>query len=484
MKMWSIVVRSAFVLAGLSVLARALPGDEAVPGPQIIELAERFLKAKEPAVREDLAPRLDASGRDPEAVVAALRAKPPREFKSGYLPGEHFITPELREKHPDDLLYIVVPESYRPEQATGLIVMLHGGSSASKREQPNIYMNTAETNLKETGTALGRVFAATGMIAVGPSAPWNEKSNARWCLPEADEYLCDVILEMQKRFNIDPNRVALMGHSMGGFGAYHHAQRQPDRFAVVLASAGAWETAYWPLLRGTPLWIAHGAKDAVPGKRPYFTDVSFARITDRLLTEQGIEHEYLEHPNGHSDGREGLRQFIERMPAMRRDAYYPHVVAATPRGWKLIARYEGLHNRWVSILETAEGTLTHDFLAKEGPVQSFGMPLENWEGWRLRHERRELEGASVDAVNCGDNRFEATTRNVKRFSLWLHPKMADFSRPVCVSVDGKVVFNEKVRPAVSTALRSFERRRDWGLIYPVEIELRIEPKAAEASCGD
>ena len=57
---------------------------------------------------------------------------------------------------------------------------------------------------------------------------------------------------MSARYNIDPNRVFLTGQSMGGWGGYHHVQVQPDRFAAVLTSAGAWRSAYWPVIRGTP----------------------------------------------------------------------------------------------------------------------------------------------------------------------------------------------------------------------------------------
>ena len=274
---------------------------------------------------------------------------------------------------------------------------------------------------------------------------------------------------------VDPDRVVLMGHSMGGFGAYPQAQRQPDRFSVVLASAGAWALAYRPVLHGTPLWLVHGARDAEPGVRPHFTDVSYARFADKLLREQGLVHEYREHPRGHAidDGREIYRAFLERMPHMRRDAYCAHVVVVTPRGWTANAMHEAPHNRWLSILETGKGKLTYDALTSEGPPQSAKMPLANWQGWRLIHTRRELDGTMVEAVNRGQNVFDVTTRGVKRFSLWLHPKMVDFSKPVRVSVDGKMAFHGPVRPTLSAALRSFERRRDWGLIYTAEIQVTV-----------
>jgi len=422
-------------------------------------------------VKQRLAQRLDASGCDPVSVVRSLRPPPVTDVKPGYYPEQHFRVPEFRAQHPDDLLFYVVPESYRPDTPTGLIVLMHGGGHGSPRTAPRTYMRMNDRK----GRAYGDAFYKSGMIAVGPSAPF-KKSSARWCVPEADDYIRDVVLEFQARFNIDPNHVVLMGYSMGGFGAFHQVQRQPDRFAAVLAGAGAWTFAYWPVTQGTRLWIVHGANDAVPGKRPRFTDVLYARWADKLLTAQGIPHEYLEHDGGHDleAAHAPMCRFVERMPSVRRDPHYPHVVCATPRGYSRGMKYPAPHNRWVSIVETTEGKLTYDCLRSEGPRQGWKMPIKNWEGWKLIHYRQDHPGAMVDATNLGGNRFQVTTRNVKRFALWLHPKMVDFAKPVRVSVNGKLAFDAAAKPSVSAALRSFERRRDWGLIYTAEVRVTVQ----------
>jgi len=83
-----------------------------------------------------------------------------------YFQAKHFETPTLRQRHPDDLLYYIVPESYRPEEPTGLIVLMHGGSKGSNRKMPHWYIRT-----DGKGSKLGLDMARTGMIAVAPSAP-------------------------------------------------------------------------------------------------------------------------------------------------------------------------------------------------------------------------------------------------------------------------------------------------------------------------
>ena len=43
---------------------------------------------------------------------------------------------------------------------------------------------------------------------------------------------------MQKRYNIDAERIYLYGHSMGGRGSWYIGLRKPDLFAAVAAFAG------------------------------------------------------------------------------------------------------------------------------------------------------------------------------------------------------------------------------------------------------
>ena len=206
------------------------------------------------------------------------------------------------------------------------------------------------------------MFAATGMITVGPSAPWDTETAHRWCLASADEYLADVIEECKARFNIDPDCVFLIGHSMGGFGAFHHVQRSPDRFAAVIANSGSWDRAYWPAIRGTPLCIVQGAHDAEAGVRWHYTDIAYGRWTDKLLNADGIEHTYLEHDGHHSIcfGKPLIAKYFESAKDLRRDPYYPHIVLASPVGYGSSYCFGVEDNRWLTLDETTPGDLVYD----------------------------------------------------------------------------------------------------------------------------
>jgi predicted esterase len=458
--------RLAVPLLALLALVRVACG-EALDRDAALAVCREYLRSDSRSERQELLARLSGYKGEIDAVLQLLSKRAYRPVKLGYYGEEHFATAEFRKKHPDDLLYFVVPKDYREDRPTGLIVFLHGGGAATSRRAPQATLRFPDSDTPRYSNASGDMLAATGMITVGPSAPWNGKSWYRWCLRAADEYLTDVILECKNRFNIDPNRVFLLGHSMGGFGAYHQALRGPDRFAAVVVNSGAWSLGYWPVIRGTPLCIVQGVHDAVSGVRWHYTDVEYGRSTDKILGRENLEHVYLEHDKNHGFGygREQVAAYFASARDLRRDPYYPHVTLASPQGFREDYCSSVRHNRWLTLDETIPGEMTYDKLVSHSEG--------DFDSWRLEHRQVGHPGAMIDAVNHGDNKITVTTRNVTRFTLWLHPRMVDVSKAVAIRVDGQVRFEDRVKPSLATALESYERRRDWAMIYPIKIELGI-----------
>jgi pimeloyl-ACP methyl ester carboxylesterase len=455
---------AALLLVALSAFFVPHPAS-AIDQTQAVKMAREYLLNKDAAERTRLLEKLERHDGDIDAVLKKLRERSYKSVKTGYRPREHFSEDDLLKKHPDDLLFFMVPREYMPDRSAGLIVFMHGGGSTTSRRAPGAFLDYPDNDGSYTNE-MGDVFAATGMIAVGPSALWNEDSSYRWCLPETDEYLADVVLECNSRFNIDPDRVILIGHSMGGFGAFHHAQRQPDRFAAVVANSGSWSLGYWPVIQGTPLCIVQGEHDARKGVRWHYTDIAYGRWTNKILNRDEIDHLYLEHAGKHGIGygKAKIAEYLETAKNLRRDPYYPHVVLASPVGFRQSYSFPVEHNRWLTLNEAAKGNLKYDELIGHGN--------DSFDDWHLEHETERLPGAMIDAKICGDNALRITTKNVARFTVWLHPKMVDVKKPVTIEINGKKVFSESVRPSLATAMESYDRRSDWGLVYPVKIGLQ------------
>ena len=416
-----------------------------------------------------------------EPVIRKLIASEERCWKpeTGFIEAQHFTAPGLKDRYREDLLYFFVPKAYETTKPFGLLIFMHGGGPGSPREAAKVVLSDPKTHKSSYG--LRPFIEDAPFIAVAPSAPWNEKSSARWCLPEADDYIAAVIRECRHRFNIDRDRVFLGGQSMGGFGAYHLCQRLPDRIAGGIACGGSWSASNWRCMVGTPLFIIHGAKDAIapgtPGKkaRPRFTDVFFARAAHDLLTQAGVDHVYAEHERGHplGEAQGPLSKFVPWMKSLRRDPLSPRVVAVTPRGWNAQTDSPAPHCRWISILDIGDDKIPFDAVKRTGPGPHWGETLEEFSRQGFELVELTVRGGIVDARYLSHNAFDVTTTNVRRFSIWLHPAMVDFSKPIVVTVNGRKQ-SYRAKPNLPDTLRSYQRRNDWGLIYHCELVISTD----------
>jgi len=447
---------------------------------EAVSLARRYLETPGDH-RTSLEVALKAYPGPIEPVIEALKPRPGRaESRKGEIQKEHFTASGLRERYPDDLLCFFVPSQYDHAEPFGLLVFMHGGDGRSPREKAIAIVSSPEDDQDSYG--LRPHIEKGSFITVAPSAPWDQECHKRWNLPEADEYISAVIRECEHRFNIDGNRIFLGGHSMGGFGAYHLCQRLNDRIAGGLLSAGAWKTSDFRCLAGTGVFIVHGRNDTAPGASPVkgqgtreneWTGVSFARGAVERMKRDGCGCVYHEHGGGHAfrDGKDGMSEFVRLTGSWRRDPFPRRVVAVSPRGsWLIDPVTATPHSYWVSIHEIDKGNIEYDSLALTGPNIAVTAEDLREQGYRL--VKTQLQGGRVEAVLRGNNVIEVKTENVRSFSLWLHSEMVDFSKLVTVVVNGAQEEHQIV-PSLLDALRSYERKRDWGLVYHAEFMISL-----------
>lgn len=113
-----------------------------------------------------------------------------------------------------------------------LLVFLHG-----RGENHRSYL---EEPMFEALADLGKRAPVIVFPSAGPSSYWHDREGGQWGSYVRDE----VVPEIVERFDIDPDRVAIGGISMGGFGAYDIARLSPNRFCAVGGHSPAlWESA-------------------------------------------------------------------------------------------------------------------------------------------------------------------------------------------------------------------------------------------------
>jgi len=489
------VAFSSLLIAGSS-WAQVTSAEQSNDFHQAVEAARGWTRAK-PADRANFEADLKKYEGDIDAIIQAIMPRGSAAFdeiKGREVKGDTFTVPELLARNPDHPFNYYVPSHYDRAKPMGLILWMHGGGTY--KPGANVKRRSSEGNLKELEAGDYILVAAEACHGVSfPEGAVLDEMAGRWSVPASERYLSDLVNEFMHRYHIDPNRIVLKGYSMGGIGAYNHAMRT-DRFATVGIGGGSWTWGTFDTLLNTPVFIWHGKNDSYWNSpedcRNRMTDVCHARFAHEILTELGYNHVYIETDGGHNnvnrlDGKwfSPTDQFFSGKTGFMvdkvRDPYPKRVIAMTPRGiYEMVdpktsgdpfRQAESLHDRWVSIEKYTAGPVLVDHLIKEGTIRK-AKTREEWLDYSATRSKGTFQGARIEIENLGANRFTAKTMHVDSYSIWLHPKMVDFNRPIKVTTNG-VTAEYTCKPSLLTALRSYDRRNDWGLIYPASITISV-----------
>jgi predicted peptidase len=134
----------------------------------------------------------------------------------------------------------------------------------------------------------------------------------------SEKDVMNVVAMMQKEFNVDENRIYLMGHSMGGAGALHLGQKYKEKWAAVAAIAPAAFTMLPD--RAEMLTSIHDAKlpvMIVQGVEDYAVEIQYTHQWIETMKELKMDYYYLEFPFGDhgtiiADGMPDIFRFFAR----------------------------------------------------------------------------------------------------------------------------------------------------------------------------
>jgi predicted esterase len=323
-------------------------------------------------------------------------------------------------------------------------VFLHGGGRKSPDTAPGNYFSKEKNWLMPD-------MADAPFIVAAPSAP-PASDGSRWNRDGVSRFIDATIAAARKKFNIDPDRVFLGGHSMGCYGSYHLGQILADRFAGVWMSAGAWWETDFRAFLGTPVYMQHGRLDCSPRReywgghssprRHHWCGVSFARAADELMSRDGVDHVYDEHNGGHSlsfpEAKAAMRRFFAWSADKHRNPYAKRTALVTPCGTKHPDVEKVVRSRWLELVEATEDEIAVDAIVLHGPAVA--QTDDDLKRQTYTLVKRYWDGARMIAENLGGNRFCVKVENVKRFVIYVSPKMGDVKKPFVVDFgDGRAV---------------------------------------------
>ena len=140
-----------------------------------------------------------------------------------------------------------VPARYPASSgAWPLIVYLHGFTGVAEEPfyNPTGLVRTADEKGYLLASALGR--------------------GDHYYSGEGDLDVLEVIADVARHYRVDPDRIYLMGHSMGGYGTNNVAAHHPDLFAAVAPAEGTASTDLHANLRHVP-WLMMTADEDLDG---------------------------------------------------------------------------------------------------------------------------------------------------------------------------------------------------------------------------
>jgi len=200
---------------------------------------------------------------------------------------------------------VFVPEDWTPHHKWPVILALHGAG-----ERGDDGLRQSDVGI---GTAIRSNRSAIEAIVVMPQCA----KHLWWTLPPMDDLAIAALAQATREFHGDSRRTYLTGLSMGGFGAWHLAQKYPGRFAALVVICGGIRPPS-PALNAipnlakitppdspssylaaaervgkTPVWIFHGAEDDI-------VPVAESRRMTEAMKKIGAEVHYTEYPGvGH-----------------------------------------------------------------------------------------------------------------------------------------------------------------------------------------
>jgi poly(3-hydroxybutyrate) depolymerase len=133
---------------------------------------------------------------------------------------------------------LYVPTTYDKERKTPLMIALHGlGSNPQQIMRYKGLTDQAEKHGYIVAAPMG--YNPRGWYGQ-PIPKKMSKADDPENLPELSEKdVMNVLGLVRKEFNIDPDRIYLMGHSMGGGGTWHLALKYPEIWAGLAPIAPA-----------------------------------------------------------------------------------------------------------------------------------------------------------------------------------------------------------------------------------------------------
>jgi pimeloyl-ACP methyl ester carboxylesterase len=439
----------AAVHASALMLLLAAAAAAAAP-PSIDSAFQKFWSARNPDDAVKAAAAVVSSGVTVDEALARLKRGRPyaSQVKRGLV---HL----QRRSVAGEFFYdLAIPDAYDPQRPYQVRVQLHGGVMMRETSQPRSGRGGA-------GVTLPGAEQIYVMPVSWRDAPW-------WSRVQLENV--DAILDSVKRtYNVDENHVVAAGVSDGATGLYYVAMRDTTPFAsflplngfmMVLANdrVGADADLFPTNLLNKPLFVVNGGEDPLYPIRSVEPYVGHLRGS-------GVTIDYHPRPEaGHNTAwwpemKDAFETFVRDHPRNP----YPDKLTWEATDHDLPSRAHWIVIDRVRPPTASEPRLEPDLNVFSGAGPNHGRDLFG----------RARPSGRVDAVRRG-NVVELTTRGVSDLTVLLSPDVFDFSQPIRVTANRRVVADGVQQPSLATMMKWAAKDNDRTMLFSGEIHVSIK----------
>jgi poly(3-hydroxybutyrate) depolymerase len=230
----------------------------------------------------------------PRSAQPALTASQKRVLECSY---------HLAEANADMPYTLFIPSTYDAKKPNALIVDLHGlnitplmqilfDGTTDLAEQYG-YIVVAPMGFSVSG---GWGARAGSPVATAQKKPGSDVNYGSGELSEIDAMT--LLKSVREKYKVDPNRIYLMGHSMGGGGTYTLGARYKEIWAGLAPISGAGGIPTEEAAKayvGVPILIYHGEKDSIVSpatSRRAALNLQAVGAQHLLVQVPGADHEF------------------------------------------------------------------------------------------------------------------------------------------------------------------------------------------------
>ena len=305
----------------------------------------------------------------------------------------------------------------KPADGRSLFISLHGGGSVPAAVNDQQWRNQIRLYKPEEG------------VYVAPRAPWDAWN--MWFQEGIDQLFEMLIQAAVTHWDVNPDKVYLLGYSAGGDGVWRMAPRMADRWAAASMMAGHPGEASQVNLRNTPFMIWMGENDSAYDRNELAR--KHGAIMDSLAKADGSGYKHL---TTIVAGKGHWMDGVDKAAI----GWMQDCGARNPYPEKVVWRQEEVVRSAFYWLAAPQDEIRH--------------------GATVIAERK---GNVVNILECD---YSCVT-------LYLNDQMCNLDKPIVVNYRGKRIFRGKLPRTIENLKSTLEQRGDLRYIFPSKVEVEI-----------